>query len=36
MYEDFGHAAYDTAPDYKDRILEFLKKERLMTEAIFK
>lgn len=28
MYEGFGHAAYDTAPDYKDRILEFLKKER--------
>ncbi len=27
MYEGFGHAAYDTAPDYKDRILEFLKKE---------
>ena len=28
MYEGFGHAAYDTAPDYKVRILEFLKKER--------
>lgn len=27
MYEDYGHAAYDTAPDYKERILEFLQKE---------
>ncbi len=26
MYKGFGHAAFDTAPDYKDRILEFLRK----------
>ena len=25
MYKGYGHAAYDTAPDYKDRILQFLK-----------
>ncbi len=25
LYEGYGHAAYDTAPDYKDRILQFLK-----------
>ena len=24
MYEGYGHAAYDTAPDYKERILAFL------------
>ena len=24
MYDGFGHAAYDTAPDYKERILDFL------------
>ena len=24
MYAGYGHAAYDTAPDYKDRILRFL------------
>ncbi|MDO4804051.1 MAG: alpha/beta hydrolase [Lachnospiraceae bacterium] len=24
MYDGYGHAAYDTAPDYKDRILRFL------------
>ncbi len=24
MYSGFGHAAYDTAPDYKERILRFL------------
>ena len=27
MYEGYGHAAYDTAPDYKERILRFLKQE---------
>ena len=26
MYKGFGHAAYDTAPDYKQRILDFLRK----------
>lgn len=26
MYEDLGHAAYEEAPDYNERILEFLKK----------
>ena len=26
MYDGFGHAAYDTAPDYKERILRFLKR----------
>ena len=25
MYNGYGHAAYDMAPDYKERILEFLK-----------
>ena len=25
MYDGYGHAAYDMAPDYKERILEFLK-----------
>lgn len=24
IYDGYGHAAYDTAPDYKDRILQFL------------
>ena len=24
MYDGFGHAAYDTAPDYKERVLDFL------------
>ena len=24
LYEGYGHAAYDTAPDYKERILRFL------------
>ena len=23
MYEEYGHAAYDTAPDYKERLLRF-------------
>ena len=26
IYENYGHAAYDEAPDYRSRILEFLKK----------
>ena len=26
MYEGYGHAAYDTAPDYKERLLRFLMK----------
>jgi len=25
MYDGYGHAAYDLAPDYKERILDFLK-----------
>ena len=25
VYENYGHAAYDEAPDYRSRILEFLK-----------
>ena len=25
MYEGFGHAAYDLAPDYKQRMLHFLQ-----------
>ena len=24
MYDGYGHAAYDTAPDYKERVLGFL------------
>ena len=24
MYDGYGHAAYDTAPDYKERLLRFL------------
>lgn len=27
MYDGYGHGAYDTAPDYKDRILAFLTAE---------
>ena len=27
MYDDYGHASYDTAPDYKERILRFLMSE---------
>ena len=27
MYDGYGHAAYDTAPDYKERILHFLAPE---------
>ena len=27
LYDAYGHAAYDTAPDYKERILHFLKAE---------
>ncbi|MBR4164494.1 MAG: alpha/beta hydrolase, partial [Solobacterium sp.] len=27
MYEGYGHAAYDTAPDYKERIFRFLASE---------
>ena len=26
MYDGYGHAAYDTAPDYRTRMLEFLRK----------
>jgi len=26
MYDGYGHAAYDTAPDYKARMLSFLNK----------
>ena len=25
MYEGYGHAAYDLAPDYKDRMLSFFR-----------
>lgn len=31
MYDGYGHAAYDTAPDYKERMLRFLTKG-LQTE----
>ena len=24
MYDGYGHAAYDTAPDYRERMLQFL------------
>ena len=27
MYDGYGHAAYDMAPDYKQRILDFLQKK---------
>lgn len=27
MYDGYGHAAYDTAPDYKERLADFLMKE---------
>ena len=33
MYDGYGHAAYDLAPDYKERILRFLKKEPRITSA---
>ena len=26
MYDGYGHAAYDCAPDYTERLLKFLKK----------
>ncbi|MBQ9564553.1 MAG: alpha/beta hydrolase [Synergistaceae bacterium] len=28
MYDGYGHAAYDTAPDYKARLLRFLRPEK--------
>ena len=27
MYDSYGHAAYDTAPDFKERVLRFLTRE---------
>ena len=27
MYKGFGHAAFDTAPDYKNRVYDFYMKE---------
>lgn len=27
MYDGYGHAAYDTAPDYKERMMEFFVSE---------
>ena len=27
MYEGYGHAAYDLAPDYKEKLLDFLNRE---------
>ena len=27
MYDGYGHAAYDTAPDYKERLMEFFTKD---------
>ena len=29
LYDGYGHAAYDTAPDYKERMLQFLTAEEL-------
>lgn len=29
IYEDFGHAAYDEAPDYKERMLRFFRRSRV-------
>ena len=28
MYDGYGHAAYDTAPDFKERVLHFLMQEQ--------
>lgn len=28
MYDGYGHAAYDTAPDFKERVLNFLMQEQ--------
>ena len=28
MYENYGHAVYDEAPDYKNRMLNFLNRYR--------
>ena len=25
MYDDYGHAAYDIAPDYRERMLKFFR-----------
>ena len=27
LYNGYGHAAFDTAPDYKERLLQFMSKE---------
>ncbi len=27
MYNGYGHASFDTAPDYKDRVLDFFRKD---------
>ena len=27
MYDGYGHAVYDTAPDFKERILNFLRQK---------
>lgn len=34
LYEGYGHAAYDLAPDYKERILRFLIPGDAATEAL--
>jgi pimeloyl-ACP methyl ester carboxylesterase len=28
LYDGYGHAVYDTAPDFRNRMLQFLKKDR--------
>ena len=33
-YDGFGHAAYDTAPDYKARIMAFLKGNAVVSKVI--
>ena len=29
MYDGYGHAVYDTAPDFKERVLRFLREKRI-------
>lgn len=32
MYDGYGHAVYDLAPDYPERMMRFLKKDKWAEE----
>lgn len=34
MYDGYGHAAYDTAPDYKERLLDFLRPAEIEVDGL--